>query len=108
MHMVSRLLFSTGLLLRLSIFSPLNPPYLFAASSPQSVQHLTPVTMELGGKCPTIFDSLSGDDMKVAVRRIASGKWGPYSGQACVGIDNILVEHKYASNLIDLLKKTIQ
>ncbi|KAK1397621.1 Aldedh domain-containing protein [Heracleum sosnowskyi] len=46
--------------------------------------------------------------MKVAVRRISSGKWGPCSGQACVGIDNILVEHKYASNLIDLLKKTIQ
>ncbi|KAK1358081.1 hypothetical protein POM88_051337 [Heracleum sosnowskyi] len=64
--------------------------------------------MELGGKCPAIFDSLFGDDMKVAVKRIASGKWGPCSRQACVEIDNILVEHKYASNLIDLLKKTIQ
>ncbi|KAK1373468.1 Aldehyde dehydrogenase [Heracleum sosnowskyi] len=71
-------------------------------------KHLTPVTMELGGKCPTIFDSLSDGDMKVAVKRIASGKWGPCSGQACVGIDYILVEHKYASNLIDLLKKTIK
>lgn len=28
-------------------------------------KHLTPVTLELGGKCPTIFDTLSDGDMKV-------------------------------------------
>ncbi|WOH08582.1 hypothetical protein DCAR_0728026 [Daucus carota subsp. sativus] len=71
-------------------------------------KHLTPVTLELGGKCPAIFGSLSDGDMKVAIKRIASGKWGPCSGQACVGIDYILVEHQHASKLIDLLKKTIK
>lgn len=30
-----------------------------------AAKHLTPVTLELGGKCPAIFDSLSNSDMKV-------------------------------------------
>ncbi|KAK2990458.1 hypothetical protein RJ640_011206 [Escallonia rubra] len=74
-----------------------------------AAEHLTPVTLELGGKCPTILDSLSdSSDLKVAVKRIAGGKWGPCSGQACIGIDYVLVEHKFASTLIELLKKTIK
>lgn len=33
-----------------------------------ALNHLTPVTLELGGKCPTIVDSLSAPlDLKVAV-----------------------------------------
>lgn len=38
--------------------------------------------------------------LQVAIKRIASGKWGPCSGQACVGIDYILVEHQHASKLV--------
>uniref|UniRef100_A0A5B7A4J8 Aldehyde dehydrogenase n=1 Tax=Davidia involucrata TaxID=16924 RepID=A0A5B7A4J8_DAVIN len=73
-----------------------------------AAKHLTPVTLELGGKCPTILDSLSSpSDMKVAAKRIAGGKWGLCSGQACVGIDYVLVEDKFASTLIELLKKNI-
>ncbi|GMN29242.1 hypothetical protein TIFTF001_002350 [Ficus carica] len=73
-----------------------------------AAKHLTPVVLELGGKCPTILDSLSNPrDFKVAVKRIVGGKWGPCSGQACIGIDYLLVEEKSASTLIELLKKII-
>ena len=36
-----------------------------------AAQHLTPVTLELGGKCPVIVDKgLTPDKMRVACRRI--------------------------------------
>ncbi|KAI8020561.1 Aldehyde dehydrogenase family 3 member F1 [Camellia lanceoleosa] len=74
----------------------------------EAAKHLTPVTLELGGKCPAILDSLSDpSDIKVAAKRIAGGKWGPCSGQACIAVDYVLVEHEFASILIESLKKAI-
>ncbi|THG19304.1 hypothetical protein TEA_028503 [Camellia sinensis var. sinensis] len=74
----------------------------------EAAKHLTPVTLELGGKCPAILDSLSDpSDIKVAAKRIAGGKWGPCSGQACIAVDYVLVEHEFASILIESLKNTI-
>ncbi|XP_056170062.1 aldehyde dehydrogenase family 3 member F1 isoform X2 [Syzygium oleosum] len=74
-----------------------------------AARHLTPVTLELGGKCPTILDTLSSpSDIQIAVKRIVGAKWGPCSGQACIGIDYVLVERKFASTLIDLMKLTIK
>lgn len=71
-----------------------------------AARNLTPVTLELGGKCPAIFDDLSNpSDFKMAVKRIVGAKWGVCSGQACIGIDYLLVEEKYSSELIELLKK---
>ncbi|KAL8151994.1 hypothetical protein V2J09_021802 [Rumex salicifolius] len=75
----------------------------------EAAKHLTPVTLELGGKCPTIFDYNSiASNLEVAVMRIVAAKWGVCSGQACVGIDYILVEEKNASLLIDMLKKILK
>ncbi|KAF5463049.1 hypothetical protein F2P56_018998 [Juglans regia] len=74
-----------------------------------AAKHLTPVTLELGGKCPAILDSLSNpSDMKAAVKRIVGAKWGACSGQACIGVDYVLVEDNFKSTLIELLKKTIK
>ncbi|XP_078166717.1 aldehyde dehydrogenase 3F1 [Carex rostrata] len=74
-----------------------------------AAKHLTPVTLELGGKCPAILDSLnSSRDKQVAVERIVGGKWGACYGQACIGIDYLLVEEKYAPTLIELLKGVLQ
>uniref|UniRef100_A0A3Q7F895 Aldehyde dehydrogenase n=1 Tax=Solanum lycopersicum TaxID=4081 RepID=A0A3Q7F895_SOLLC len=80
-----------------------------------AAKHLTPVTLELGGKCPTILDRLSnfsdlqyGVGFKVAVKRIVGGKWGPCNGQACIGIDYVLVETQFAPVLIELLEKSIK
>ncbi len=54
-------------------------------------RYLTPVTLELGGKSPTI---IFGDvDMDVTVKRVMFGKF--YNmGQTCVSPDYILVEKK--------------
>ncbi|GFQ03941.1 aldehyde dehydrogenase family 3 member f1 [Phtheirospermum japonicum] len=73
-----------------------------------AAKHLTPVTLELGGKCPVILDSLSGSDLKVAVKRIAGGKWGPCAGQACIGIDYLLVQQNLAPLLVESLKSCIK
>lgn len=74
-----------------------------------AAKHLTPVALELGGKCPAIVDSLrSSTDRKVAIDRIVSGKWAPCSGQACVGVDFLLVEEKFAPILIEMIKETIK
>ncbi|KAK4585214.1 hypothetical protein RGQ29_022752 [Quercus rubra] len=74
-----------------------------------AAKYLTPVTLELGGKCPAILDSLSSpSDMKVAVKRIVGGKWGACNGQACIGIDYVLVEDKFKSTLIEILQKYIK
>lgn len=73
-----------------------------------AAKHLTPVTLELGGKCPVILDSFSGSDFKVAVKRIVGGKWGPCAGQACIGIDYVLVEQKFSTQLVESLKRFIK
>ncbi|XP_057541599.1 aldehyde dehydrogenase family 3 member F1 [Amaranthus tricolor] len=75
----------------------------------EAAKHLTPVTLELGGKCPMIFDYNSiSSNLKVALRRLASAKWGPACGQACIAVDYLLVEDKFASSLIDMLSKLIR
>ncbi|KAL2905463.1 Aldehyde dehydrogenase family 3 member F1 [Bienertia sinuspersici] len=74
----------------------------------EAAKHLTPVTLELGGKCPLIFDYSSiSSNLKVAVRRLTSAKWGSCSGQACIAIDYVLMEEKFALSLIDMLKRII-
>ena len=60
-------------------------------------KHLTPVTLELGGKSPCIVDKDA--DVKLAAKRIA---WGKFlnAGQTCVAPDYILV---HQSVKVDLL-----
>lgn len=73
-----------------------------------AAKNLTPVVLELGGKCPAVIDTLTSSwDQKVAVKRILSAKFGTCAGQACITIDYILVEKKFASTLVNLLKDGI-
>ncbi|KAK8624140.1 hypothetical protein V6N13_065493 [Hibiscus sabdariffa] len=67
-----------------------------------AAKHLTPVVLELGGKCPVIVDS--DINLQVATRRIIAGKWGCNNGQACVSPDYIITPKNYAQKLIDSLK----
>ncbi|KAG8683784.1 hypothetical protein FRC09_015853, partial [Ceratobasidium sp. 395] len=53
-----------------------------------AAKHLTPVTLELGGKSPVVVDPKS--DLKVAARRILWGKV-TNAGQTCVAPDYILI-----------------
>ncbi|KQK00545.1 aldehyde dehydrogenase family 3 member F1 isoform X2 [Brachypodium distachyon] len=75
----------------------------------KAAKHLTPVALELGSKCPCIVDYLDGKrGRQVAVNRIVGAKWSVCAGQACIAIDYILVEEKFAPILIGLLKSTLK
>lgn len=54
-----------------------------------AAEHLTPVTLELGGKSPVIVDHTA--DLKTAARRIVFGKV-LNAGQTCVAPDYLLLE----------------
>ncbi|KAL8055493.1 hypothetical protein ABFX02_04G059200 [Erythranthe guttata] len=70
-----------------------------------AAKNLTPVALELGGKCPAVVDSLSSSwDQKIAFNRIISAKFGACAGQACIAVDYILVDKKFASTLVEVMK----
>ena len=62
-----------------------------------AARHLTPVTLELGGKSPVIIDDSANID--IAARRIAWGKW-LNAGQTCVAPDYVLVTEKHRDRLV--------
>lgn len=62
-----------------------------------AAEHLTPVTLELGGKSPCIV--ASDCDLDVTAARIVWSKW-MNAGQTCVAPDYILVENAFADKLI--------
>ncbi len=63
-----------------------------------AAKHLTPVTLELGGKNPCIVEADS--DLEVAARRIAWGKFFN-AGQSCVAVDYLLVHRKVKRALLE-------
>jgi aldehyde dehydrogenase (NAD+) len=69
-----------------------------------AARHLTPVTLELGGKCPTIVDADA--DIPVAARRIA---WGKFlnAGQTCVAPDYVLVDRAVEDEMVDALTRSL-
>ncbi|BAY12672.1 aldehyde dehydrogenase [Calothrix sp. NIES-2098] len=70
-----------------------------------AAKHLTPVTLELGGKSPCIVDTEI--NLEHTLKRII---WGKFlnAGQTCIAPDYILVDKKIKINLVDGLKKTIK
>jgi aldehyde dehydrogenase (NAD+) len=69
-----------------------------------AADNLTSVTLELGGKSPTVIDSSA--NLVDAAKRIAFGKFLNV-GQACVAPDYILIDKKIEREFIDLLKQNI-
>jgi len=70
-----------------------------------AAKHLTPVTLELGGKSPTIIDRSANLD--VAAKRVA---WGKFSnaGQTCVAPDYVLCHRDVYEGFLDRLADTIR
>lgn len=68
-------------------------------------KHLTPVTLELGGKSPVIIDDTA--NLKVAAERIAFGKF-MNAGQTCVAPDYILIDNEIKVKFVEALQATIQ
>ncbi|MFI1465558.1 aldehyde dehydrogenase family protein [Nocardia carnea] len=65
-----------------------------------AAQHLTPVTLELGGKSPVIVTADA--DIEVAARRIAWAK-SINAGQTCIAPDYVLVEDSVRPKLVERL-----
>jgi len=70
-----------------------------------AAQHLTPVTLELGGKSPCIVTPDA--DLAVTARRIVWGK-GLNAGQTCIAPDYVLVQESLKPALVEALKQRIQ
>jgi aldehyde dehydrogenase (NAD+) len=66
--------------------------------------HLTPVTLELGGKSPVIV--LEDADLDTTARRLAWGK-GLNGGQTCVAPDTLLVQRSVREGLLEKLDGAI-
>ncbi|XP_012678451.2 aldehyde dehydrogenase family 3 member A2-like [Clupea harengus] len=67
--------------------------------------HLTPVTLELGGKSPCYIDK--NCNLTIACRRIA---WGKYTncGQTCIAPDYILCDPSIQDRVIQEITKSVQ
>jgi aldehyde dehydrogenase (NAD+) len=66
-----------------------------------AAEHLTPVTLELGGKNPTIVDS--DVDLDAVCKRISSAKW-LNNGQTCVAPDTVYVHSKIADKFTEKMQ----
>nr|WP_309228288.1 aldehyde dehydrogenase [Virgibacillus sp. NKC19-3] len=67
--------------------------------------HLTPVTLELGGKSPAIVDKDA--NINLAAKRIVWGKF-TNAGQTCVAPDYVYVHEKVKFKLLKAMKKHIK
>jgi len=84
----------------------------FTGSSPvgkiiniAAAKHLTPVTLELGGKSPTFV--LSDCNIEITAKRIV---WAKFlnAGQTCVAPDYILVDKSIEKEFLSAVKKEIE
>lgn len=69
-----------------------------------AAEHLTPITLELGGKSPCLV--FADADLKISAQRII---WGKFlnAGQTCIAPDYLLVEEKIYQPLLTELKNQI-
>jgi aldehyde dehydrogenase (NAD+) len=70
-----------------------------------AAEHLTSVTLELGGKSPVIVDKTA--DIDEAAEKIAWGKFFN-AGQVCVAPDYILVDETVRDRFVEKLRESIE
>ncbi|WP_319379113.1 aldehyde dehydrogenase family protein [uncultured Methanocorpusculum sp.] len=70
----------------------------------KAAAHLTPVTLELGGKNACIVDETA--DIPVAAKRIAWGKFAN-SGQTCIAPDYLLIHKSVRDQLVTKVKEEV-
>lgn len=70
-----------------------------------AAKHLSSVTLELGGKSPTVIDKTAR--LEDAARRIAFGKF-LNNGQTCIAPDYILIDETVKDRFLSLLKSEIK
>ncbi len=69
-----------------------------------AAKHLTPVTLELGGKSPVIVDDTA--DISLAARRVA---WGKYlnAGQTCIAPDYVLIAKGLEDQFVEQVRRSV-
>ena len=70
----------------------------------KAAEHLTPVTLELGGKSPCIVDETA--NIKLTARRLVFAKF-MNCGQTCVAPDYVICHEDVKEDFIDAVKKEI-
>jgi aldehyde dehydrogenase (NAD+) len=70
-----------------------------------AAEHLTPVTLELGGKSPVIVDSSA--DLELTARRLVWGKFFN-CGQTCIAPDYVLAEASIHDELLKRMAATVK
>ena len=70
-----------------------------------AAQHLTPVTLELGGKCPCLV--CADAPIEVTARRIVWGKF-MNCGQTCVAPDFVLADRRIRPGLLEAMKTSLR
>ncbi len=71
----------------------------------KAAAHLTPVTLELGGKSPVIVDATA--DLKVAADRIVFGKY-LNCGQTCVAPDYVIADERIRDSFIEACRESAE
>jgi aldehyde dehydrogenase (NAD+) len=87
--------------------------YIFFTGSPDvgrqiytaAAKHLTPVTLELGGKSPMFVDETFNTNW--GIKRMVWGKF-TNAGQTCVAPDYVLVDKKAKSKFVEYFIKTVK
>src|SRR3954470_9461606 len=70
-----------------------------------AAKHLTPVTLELGGKSPVIVEGSA--DVGLAASRVASAKF-LNAGQTCIAADYVYVQRNVEQEFLDALREEIR
>ena len=71
----------------------------------KAAKHLTPVTLELGGKSPCVVDRTA--KLELAAKRIVFGKF-LNAGQTCVAPDYLLVHREVKNTLVAYMRRYLQ
>jgi aldehyde dehydrogenase (NAD+) len=95
------------------LITPFRFDHIFFTGSPAvgrqimalAAPHLTPVTLELGGKSPTIVDRRV--DVERAAERITWGKFFN-AGQTCIAPDHVLVHTAVQERFLAAVKRTVE
>jgi aldehyde dehydrogenase (NAD+) len=101
-----------GMLVGERLITPFRFDHIFFTGSPAvgrrimalAAPHLTPVTLELGGKSPAIVDRRV--DVERAADRIAWGKFFN-AGQTCIAPDHVLVHTAVQERFLEALKRAV-
>ncbi|EGN94472.1 hypothetical protein SERLA73DRAFT_62345, partial [Serpula lacrymans var. lacrymans S7.3] len=71
-----------------------------------AAKHITPLTLELGGKSSVVVDG-DNTDLEIAAKRILWGKQ-QNAGQVCVAPDHVYVPRKHQDALVAAFKKAYE